>query len=516
MLPLKKKLKIAEEKHQKSGIKNGNLKRQLRKKIEKETKIIKSPNFGSKRATKLVLLIAQKESMMGFSLNKHPELINTLPYIDAEGLIRAQNRLPEDSNQPFVIRRLNSIWLPKNHHVTKLIVLHYHECNKHILIKNVVAAVENKYYIHRILSTVKKIIKNLCMWCKRFKPHFETPLMGDLPESRIGIYELPFTYSMLDIAGPIVVKLTRFSTVKRYILVYSCLTTRAVYLELIQDLSADSTMKAINNIINRVGAPAQIITDNGTNFIGSNSKFIELTEHWNKKLIEKNCIIEPIEWRFGPARAPHFQGSVERMVGLTKRVMKTFLQMMETTINKLDDFTIINMLTEIMGILNSRPLSMVPLKEGGHELLTPNSFLMRRPNPQCIPYRLTDKAIKINDFQSIKESLKPLWEHFILYYLPTITKRPKWNKKIKKLEVGDVVVTVDTTVGNSWRLGTIIKINPGSKDQVRSVEIKLGKREVNIQPNYSNKTKMKTYLEEKSSIVTRPTTAVARLDISNN
>jgi len=163
--------------------------------------------------------------------------------------------LPESSERPFVIKRLNATWLPRGHPFTKMIILHYHEVNKHILIKNVVACLENKYFIKNLLAEVKKVIRKKCIWYKRFKAQPENPLMGDLPDECLGVYELPFTFAMLDIAGPIQVRLTRFTTVKRYILIYTCLTTRAVNLELIRDLTADATMLAINNTIYRVGAP---------------------------------------------------------------------------------------------------------------------------------------------------------------------------------------------------------------------------------------------------------------------
>jgi len=512
--PMIKKLKIEEERHRKFGKKNGFLRQHHNRRIEKEMQKIRAPNFGIKRAIQILIRTAQQESMDGLSLENHPELANLLAFIDSDGIIKTKNRLPEDSERHFVIKRLNAIWLPKKHPLTRLIVMHYHEVNKHIMIKNVVAAVETKYYIQHIQSVVKKVIKTYCMWCIRYKSRPENPLMGDLPDERLGVYDLPFTFSMLDVAGPIQVKTGRNTTIKRYILVYTCLTTRAVNLELIKDMTTDATLQAINRTINRYGAPYRIITDNGTNFVGAKNKMIELTEAWNRKLMEKGAIIEPIDWQFGPARAPHFQGAVERMVGLTKSVMKMFLKMIKEPIKQLDDLTVINLLTEIMGILNSRPLSMIPIEDGRHEILTPNSFLMRRPNPQTIPFSDSHIKRKIEDYASIKESMKPLWDHWVKHYLPTIAIRNKWNKKNENLAVGDIVLTVDTTVNNSWRLGIITKIIPGSKDQVRQVEVKLGKRDVGISFESCSRGIKSKYLAEKISIVTRPATAVAKLRIS--
>jgi len=306
--PLMKQLEEAEIEHQTLGTKNGKKRNQLIKKINQEMQKIWKPNCGLNQAIRAVIMTAQEESLDGMEIEKHPELKQILPFFDSDGIIKTKNRLPETSVQHFVIKRLNAIWLPKRHPLTKLIVMHYHEANKHILIKNVVSAVETKYYIQHIQSVIKKIINKNCMWCVRYKSQPENPLMGDLPDERLGVYELPFTYSMLDVAGPIQVKTGRNTTIKRYILVYTCLTTRAVNLELIKDLTTDATLQAINRTINRYGAPYRIITDNGTNFVGAKNKMQELTDAWNRKLMQKGAIIDPINWQFGPARGPHFQG----------------------------------------------------------------------------------------------------------------------------------------------------------------------------------------------------------------
>lgn len=58
-----------------------------------------------------------------------------------------------------------------------------------------------------------------------------------------------------------------------------------------------------------------------------------------------------------------------------------------------------------------------------------------------------------------------LWSHWLKYYLPSISYREKWIERKLPLKVGDVIMTLDTQVANTWRIGRILEIHPGSKGQ---------------------------------------------------
>lgn len=60
-----------------------------------------------------------------------------------------------------------------------------------------------------------------------------------------------YTYSGLDYFGPITVSIGR-RTEKRWVALFTCLTKKAVHLEIAQDLSVDSCMR---NFINYRGVP---------------------------------------------------------------------------------------------------------------------------------------------------------------------------------------------------------------------------------------------------------------------
>ena len=93
------------------------------------------------------------------------------------------------------------------------------------------------------------------------------PPMADLTRERLDEPVLPFTHNGVDCSGPFEVKFLR-CTLKRWCCLFTCLTTRAVHIEVAQSLDTESCLAAVTRFIARRGYPNIIISDNGTNFVG--------------------------------------------------------------------------------------------------------------------------------------------------------------------------------------------------------------------------------------------------------
>jgi len=531
---LKHKLKIkrlrSKLKAFKKKVKSKRLKQKLehlRNKIRLEREKCLRTSFMYEKVENLIIKQAQEDSFPeelkliqnNMPLPKNNYYHKWLPFLDKNGIIRLQTRLNDskENRNKFGYDRINPILLHKEHKLTELLILRYHKANYHMLTKNVINLIKMRFFIRNLDTLVKQTVKTKCSFCIRHNSSPKIPLMGDIPAVRLKSHVPPFSYTIADIAGPITVKVTRNTVAKRYIFVYSCLTSRALHLELIEDLTTNSTLLALQNSIHLRGAPFKIITDNGTNFVGANNKLREICERWNRELLAKGCVIRPIDWDFGPARAPHMQGAVERMVALMKTAIKKVLLMIRSQIHKLNDFQIRAILMEVIGLLNNRPLTLAPLEDSYNEFLTPNSFILLRSNFQEVPLDSKDDRNLYKTWEDIRLFTKKLWDHWILSYLPTILDRKKWTTCAEPLQVGDIVITVDTSILNSWRLGKIVKIKLGSKNQVRQVEVLLGKRGIIDNKSLKSKDKlMDTYINERQIIVTRPATAVAKIKINNN
>ncbi|CAG7816121.1 unnamed protein product [Allacma fusca] len=74
--------------------------------------------------------------------------------------------------------------------------------------------------------------------------------MADLPEPRVTIQTRAFMHTGMDGFGPMGVKIGR-RVEKRYGLILTCLSTRAIHLELLHSLSTDSAILGIRRFISR-------------------------------------------------------------------------------------------------------------------------------------------------------------------------------------------------------------------------------------------------------------------------
>lgn len=148
------------------------------------------------------------------------------------------------------------------------------------------------------------------------------PLMGDLPSKRLAS-DFPFKVCGVDYAGPFYVKDRKGRGAKLskcYLALFVCFTVKANHLGLVSDLTTSAFILALKRFISRRGKPTRIFSDNGTNFVGANSKLKALGKFLrdNKGSILDSCANDNIEWRFIPSSSPHFGGLWEAGVKSTK------------------------------------------------------------------------------------------------------------------------------------------------------------------------------------------------------
>ena len=124
---------------------------------------------------------------------------------------------------------------------------------------------------------------------------------GKVPKERLAVYRYPFSHTAVDYFGPMEVGLTRNRTDRRYGALFTCLTTRAVYLDLAPSLSSEDFLNVFRRFITTNGTPETIHSDNGTNFGGAEKELMaqmklmqnsgELQD-WNQR--------KGITWKFQP------------------------------------------------------------------------------------------------------------------------------------------------------------------------------------------------------------------------
>ncbi len=198
-------------------------------------------------------------------LEKSSELYRYSPYIDEHGVLRVKGRTDAAECLSFDAKR--PIIMPRRHYITKLIVNHYHRRYLHLNHQTAINEIRQKYDIPA-LRVVMKEVRSSCQKCKNDSAVPQIPEMAELPLARVAAYARPFTYVGIDYFGPFKVKLTRSTTAKRWGVIYTCLTTRAIHLEVAHSLTTDSCIMAFDRFGTNCGYPRKVHSDNGSNFHG--------------------------------------------------------------------------------------------------------------------------------------------------------------------------------------------------------------------------------------------------------
>lgn len=204
--------------------------------------------------------------------------------------------------------------------------------------------------------------------------------MVDLPPPRLRLFKPAFHSGGMDCFGPFLVKVGR-RTEKRWGLLFKCLTTRAVHLEVLTSMDSDAFLMALRRFIGRRGKPAELYSDQGTNFRGGNTELKEAFRQLSGDL-QLQLAKQQISFHFNPPAAPHFGGVWEREIRSIKAALYTTLGSDTVT-----EEVLRTVLIEIEAILNSKPLGYVSTDIADLDPITPNCLLMWRPDgsmPQVI------------------------------------------------------------------------------------------------------------------------------------
>ena len=113
------------------------------------------------------------------------------------------------------------------------------------------AEFRSKFWVPKGRQCAKKVLSN-CKICKKLtgKP-YRAPETAALPQFRVR-QAPPFDKTGVDFAGPLYAKQGKGMR-KVYIALFSCCITRAVHLELVDDLSAPAFRRCLRRFMRRVG-----------------------------------------------------------------------------------------------------------------------------------------------------------------------------------------------------------------------------------------------------------------------
>ncbi|XP_015122307.1 uncharacterized protein LOC107044788 [Diachasma alloeum] len=323
-------------------------------------------------ASKLILLLTQQAVFSeefqrlenGECVTKRSKLHTLNPFIDDDGLIRVGGRLEKAKSISFDER--HPIVLSPFHHITRLIIESTHLDNLHT-------------------GTFKLPAVNY--------------LMGNLPAQRVTLAK-PFEHTGVDYCGSLFIKEKKFrnrSKVKVWIAIFVCFTTKAVHIEVVDDLSTDEFLAAFSRFISRHPSCNSMYSDNGTNFVGAKNELKEL---------------------YALVEAEEHKERVQRHLN--------------------------TLCIKIEGILNSQPLT--PLSSDPNDLtaLTPAHFLHGSSTRDLpAPEFLHTPSNRLSYWEHIEKLKQEFWSRWQNEYLNELQIRHKWNDGNHQIEEGSLVLLRD-------------------------------------------------------------------------
>lgn len=139
-----------------------------------------------------------------------------------------------------------------------------------------------------------------------------------------------------------------------------------------------------------------------------------------------------------------------------------------------NDELLLSVLAEAANIINSRPLTYVPLENDLDEALTPNHFILGSSNGIKSIGSCVEGGFDLrNSWRQSQSYADKIWQKWIKTILPELLRRrDKWLRDSKLIQIDDIVLVVDENAPrNSYKKAKVIGLNHGTDGKVRSVTI---------------------------------------------
>ena len=321
-------------------------------KLEKEQRT-KSDILGQNEISDAEIYWLQRTQTEAFPSGEKEKCLNRFcPQTDEDGLLRVNGRLRYAEDLSYDAK--HPIILPKDHPFTQLVIVNRHERIGHNSgVEHLLTEVRSRFWVIKGRRTVRNIVEK-CLGCRRLNAKPSGQRMAPLPKSRLQLPLRAFDRVGTDYGGPFYTKQGRRKPrAKRYMCLFTCLTTRAVHLEMTYSLDTEAFLNAFTRMVSRRGTPSYVISDNGTNFVAAEKDLRQLVQALDKKkIVNVTSANQAIEWKFNPPSAPHFGGVFEVMIKSAKKALVAILGEADITDEELH-----TTMCAVEGLMNSRPIT---------------------------------------------------------------------------------------------------------------------------------------------------------------
>lgn len=400
-------------------------------------------------------------------------------YIDDNDMIRVKGKLK--SNHPIL--------LSDKSYLSNLIIMDIHKKCMHAGVFTTLREIRKKFWLLKGFVTVKKKLKE-CITCKKLN---ERPIhlnQSDYREFRFDPPAIPFSSVFIDYIGPVNVRVNQ-KIQKMWILIVTCLWSRAISLELLFSADTDEFLRGIQMHIHKYGLFKSCLSDLGSQLVAGSSIVTECLKK-EKSFFDENNINIPTFQQY-PKGNSKLGSLVENCVKQTKHLI---IKSIGKVILTYQEFQLL--ICKTTSIINRRPIAFKQaLQESvergnGLDPITPEMLIYGRDRPtmDVIPaldvVSTDDPDFEPKEIRKTYEKLKQvncklseLYQTEFLGQLmyQSVDKKDNYKPVLhKKMEVGDIVLLVEQNMKRSnYPLGIVKSVEENSLGEVTAAKIFKGR-----------------------------------------
>lgn len=385
----------------------------------------------------------------------------------ATGLLLCHGRIQSiDEERPGVPL------IPYKERISTLLAEEAHRAN-HEGVAGTLLRMRQRAWVVQGPRVARKVIDS-CVHCRKCRAKACTQVMGDLPPVRARP-AAPFEYTTLDLFGPYTVSdVVRRRMKKVWGVVFSCMASRAIHADLVEDLSTEGFLKTYQRFTALRGHPKKLWSDVGTNFMRARPALKDLYSFLggiNKEEVQRKAAVAGTdwEWKFSPADSPHRNGAAEAAVRVLKRSLSNIGE--EGNLTTLEFQTLLYLAANLS---NERPIgARTQVQEETVEVVTPNSLLLGRAGPRGDTQGFEFPAYPFSHLRAVQVEVDKFWRRWCQLAGPHLFVRQKWHAPARNVSVGDLVWVVDqNALRGRFRLGRVEEVQPDDKGVVRDVKVR--------------------------------------------
>ena len=442
------------------------------------------------RLTSILQIIIEGRSFKGVTKNISAERLRNA---EISWIAHAQSDLPDNAMHRFrrlgpqvspegivmVGHRMNS-WLenswnqtsysllPANHDFTEFVVRAVHE-EDHAGVDVTLAKLRSRFWIPKVKGIINRV-KSRCVTCKKKYKVKETQQMGQMADARIRPAPA-FYMCAVDLFGPLVIRDTvkKRTHGKGYGVLFNCLVSRAVYIDLAEGYDVGSFLMVLRRFVSIRGYPRKMISDAGTQLVAAGKELRDVVHSWDWDGIHEFGKTSGMDWETTKsADAPWENGCSEALIRSTKLCLETAIGSSVMTYSELQ-----TVLFEVSNLLNERPIGTKNCDPTEGTYLCPNDLLLGRASVRvpvgdwgtCQNPRIRWKFVQL--------VVDTFWRRWTRDYFHTLLIRQKWHTEQRNVQSGDIVLVQDSNnIRGQWKLAQVCEAIPGRDGKVRDVKIR--------------------------------------------